>query len=203
MKAVVSLGLSSLSIPKKIARTRFIVSSITGNVNFTTPNPSLAVITTNVNALEAAALAAQGGGADDTASRHAKEAVLDLSMKTLSAYVESIANANPPNAEAIILSAGMEVKGKGGRVAREFEITVTGRPGEVKLVNRSIKRGTYEFQMTTDPTTETSWYKIYAGTVGQFVKNGLTSGTRYYFRSTIISKDGQAPWSQVKNSIVL
>src|SRR5882724_4265276 len=113
MKSVVRQGLSGMPIAQKITKGRFIVSSMTGNANFATPNPTLASVTININALETAKIAADGGGPDDTANMYAKEAVLDLSLKLLGAYVEGAANVNPLNADAIILSAGMEVKGKG------------------------------------------------------------------------------------------
>jgi hypothetical protein len=203
MKAVVALGLGRLSISKKIEKARFIVASMTGNANFTTPNPSLATITAYVNALEAACIAAQGGRAHDTANMYAKEVVLDLSLKSLGAYVEGIANATPLIAASTILSAGMNVKAKGGKVAHDFGVKVTGNAGEVKLVHLSVKRGSQEFQMTTDPGTEASWARIYCGTRASFVKTGLTSGTRYYFRATAIDKNGQRPWSAVMNMIAL
>ncbi len=203
MKTVVALGLSRLSVPKKIEKSRFIVTSMTGNVNFTTPSPPLATITTNTDALETANIAALGGGADDTANMHDQEVVLDLSLKALGAYVEGIANATPPSAEAIILSAGMAVKSKGGKVAHDFSVKATGNPGEIKLTCQGVKRGTNEFQMTTDPNTEASWARIYNGTRATFVKTGLISGTRYYFRATAINKNGQGPWSVVRNMIAL
>ena len=203
MKTVVTLGLARLPIAKKITMTRFIVTSMTGNTNFTTPSPALASITANVNALETAHIAAQGGGIDNTAFMHVKEATLDLSLKLLGAYVEGIANTSPSNAEAIVLSAGMNLKAKGKKPPRDFDVKVTGNPGEIKLVRQGIRRGSYEFQMTTDPITEASWQKIYTGTVSRYVKSGLTSGTRYYFRATSIDKNGQSPWSVVKHMIAL
>lgn len=203
MKSVASLGISGLPIPKKIIRTRFFVTSMAGNPNFTAPSPTLASITIAVNALETASVAALGGGADDTANRHSKEAALDLLLKSLGAYVEGVANTTPANADAIIFSAGMDVKRKGGRTAHEFAVKVTGNPGEVKLTDRGVKRGAHEFQMSTDPNTEASWARIYAGTKGTFTKTGLASGTRYYFRSLVIDKHGTGPWSSVLNTIVL
>src|SRR5258708_25791293 len=133
MKTLVKMGLSQMPIEKKIVNTRFMVTSMTGNANFGTPNPTLATITTNVNALEAASIAAKGGGKDETANMRAKEAVLDLSLKLLGYYVEGIASANPANAEAIILSAGMDVKGKGGNVSHTFEVAATGNVGAVRF----------------------------------------------------------------------
>jgi hypothetical protein len=202
MKTNVKLGLSRLPIEKKIVKTRFIVTSMTGNVNFTTPSPTLAVITANVNALETASLAARGGGPDDTANMYAKETVLDLSLKSLGGYVEGIANASPLNAVAIILSAGMDVRAKASVTSVDFAVRAKGQ-GELKLMHHGVDRGTYEFQMSTDPSSEANWQRIYCGTRGRIVKSGLNSGTRYYFRAAVIDKNGLSPWSTVMNSIVL
>ena len=202
-KVVVVLKLASLSIPEKIEKARFIVTSMTGNVNFTTPNPILATITTMVNALETAAIAAEGGGVDETANMHAKEFMLDLTLKLEAAYVEGIANATPLSAEAIALSSGMEVKKAGVRTAREFHLEATGNPGEVKLATKFEKRATFIFQMSTNPSSEISWATIGQSTRAKMVKSGLASGTRYYFRTAVIDKNGQNPWSDVKNMIAM
>lgn len=213
-KQVVVLKLARLSIPRKIEKARFIVISMTGNANFTTPSPTLVTITTNVNALETASIAAAGGGADDTANMHAKELLLDLSLKSLAAYVEGIANVNPLSAEAIILSAGMEVKSSGVRTAHEFAVEPTGDPGEVSMSTKFVQRATFIWQMsTTAPNAGTGsapggqgalaaaqagavWETIGQGTRSKFLKTGLVSGTRYYFRVAVVDKNGQGPWSK-------
>ena len=59
-KVVVVLKLAKMPIPQKVAKARFIVTSMTGNVSFTTPSPTLAVITTNINTLETAYIVANG-----------------------------------------------------------------------------------------------------------------------------------------------
>jgi hypothetical protein len=203
MKTLVALGFAGLTIPRKIEKGRFIVTSMTANANFTTPSPALASITTGINALETAHITAQGGGADDTAAMYAKELALDLLMKSLGGYVEGIANASPINAEAIILSAGMNVKAKGVKSNPDFDVTTTGNPGEVQLMHKSVSRGSIEFQMSTDTSSDANWQVIYSGTRGRVVKAGLNSGTRYYFRSAVIDKNGHNPWSVVLNTIVL
>jgi len=176
---------------------------MTGNANFGTPIPTLATITTNVNALEAASIAAKGGGKDDTANMRAKEVVLDLSLKLLGAYVEGIANVNPINAEAIILSAGMDLKGRGGNFVHGFEVSATGNVGEIRLQREGVSRGSYEYQMSIDIVSDANWQRIYIGTRNRYVKSGLVSGTRYYFRAAGIDKKGLSPWSSVKTMIAL
>jgi hypothetical protein len=203
MKAIVKMGLSQMPIEKKIVKTRYIVTSMTGNATFATPSPALAIITTNVNALEAASIAAKGGGKDDTANMRAKEVILDLSLKSLGAYVEGIANATPINAEAIILSAGMDLKSKGGNFVHDFEVEVTGNVGEIRLQQEGVSRGSYEYQMSIDISSDANWQRIYSGTHARIVKSGLASGTRYYFRAAAIDKNGMSPWSSVKTMIAL
>jgi hypothetical protein len=202
-KTVVVLKQSRLSIPEKVEKGRFIITSMTGNANFPVPIPDLTIIAGQINDLETASIAAAGGDVDETANMHAKEHLLDLSLKSLSAYVESIANANPVNAEAITLSAGMEVKSGGTRASVDFEVEPTGNPGEVRLSTKSSPRATFIFQMTTDPVNENSWIPIGQSTRAKMVKGGLLSGVRYYFRVAMIDKNGQNPWSDVKNTIVL
>ncbi len=192
-----------MPIEKKIVKTRYMVTSMTGNANFGTPSPTLATITTNVNALEAASIAAKGGGKDDTANMRAKEVVLDLSLKLLGYYVEGIASATPANAEAIILSAGMDVKGKGGNFPHTFEVSATGNVGEVRLQREGVSRGVYEYQMSIDISNDANWQRIYNGKHARIVKSGLVSGTRYYFRTAGIDKNGLSPWSSVKTMIAL
>jgi hypothetical protein len=201
MRVNVKLGLWRMSIAEKIAKIRFIIMSLIGNAWFPSPAPTPTTITTNVNNLEAANLKAQGGGADDVAAMRVAEAKLDLSVKLLAAYVENIANADPANAVAIILSAGMEIKGKGGRTNQGSDV-VAGKSGEIIISCPAEKGATYEFQMCTDFTNEANWKRIYIGTKSKFVMKGLTPGMRYYFRVCAITKEGVQPWTVVKGLFV-
>ena len=202
-KVVVVLKLARLSVPHKIEKARFIVTSMTGNAAFATPNPTLASITTNINALETAYLAAKGGSVDETANMYTKEFVLELSLKSLAAYVESIANANTVTAETVVLSSGMEIKTPVIRTARDFSVKPSETPGEVKLSTRHERNSTYIWQMSLDPSQEANWLTIGQATQASLVKNGLISGARYYFRVASVGKEGQGVWSNVLNTIVL
>lgn len=48
----IKLDLFGKTVPGKIQFMRQVVTQMTGNANFTTPNPALATITTKVNTLE-------------------------------------------------------------------------------------------------------------------------------------------------------
>ncbi|MFH1005849.1 MAG: fibronectin type III domain-containing protein [Bacteroidota bacterium] len=202
-KLVVALKLARLAMAKKIEKARFILTSMIGNAYFPTPSPPLAIISGCVNNLETAYIAAQGGGADETAAMHAKELLFDLALKSLAAYVEGVANSNPVNAEAIALSAGMEVKKIGIHTAHEFNLSATGNPGEIKVSTKYVERSTFMFQMCINTGDEGNWETIMQSTRSKFVKKNLVSGTRYYFRVAVINKNGQGPWSNVLNMISL
>lgn len=180
---------------------------MTGNANFAAPNPvpnpTLAVITADVNALETSQIAAEGGGKDETALMYAKEDVLDRDLTNLGAYVQMVANNNSALAEAIVISAGMDVKTSASHLPQEFSVVNTGVSGQLKLTSAVVKLASYIWQMCTDPGNESNWQTIKTTKQSKFIKDGLTSGTRYYFRVAVVDKAGQGGWSNVLNSLVL
>jgi hypothetical protein len=197
------LRLDQLPVANKIETVKTVVICMTGNPNFPTPSPALTIITSANNALETAYLAAQHGGKDTTANMHAKEEALNIQVKLLMAYVTSIAEANPASAEAIILSAGMQIKGKGGRTLVSFAVDALKEAGKIRIMIKFVARATFHFQMSTAPGDESSWQTIYEGTQAKFIKAGLTSGTRYFFRAAVIDKNGRSSWTEPMSSIAL
>jgi hypothetical protein len=202
-KSVVVLKFSKLPIPQKIAKARSIVLALTGNANFISPTPALTVITTLINDLETAYLAAQNGGTNDTANMHTKEFLLESSLKLLLAYIESIANTNLLTAETVALSSGFDLKSPTVRGAKGFSVKPTGNPGEVKLSTNRTGRASVLWQMSKDPLDALGWSIIGHTSLASFIKDGLISGVRYYFRVSSATKDGQDHWSDVINTIVL
>ncbi|HEY0030017.1 MAG TPA: fibronectin type III domain-containing protein [Bacteroidia bacterium] len=200
-KKQVALKLSKLSVPLKIDRGNYIVSSMTGNPSFPSPVPSLATIKSNVVDLEAARVAALGGGVEDTSNMHDKADKLELSLKLLAAYVESIANENPDTAETVIQSAGMEVKVMTTHSSPEFKVSITENPGEVRLVTKHNRNSTFIWQISTKPGEEGDWKQIDQTTRSRITVSKLDSGTRYYFRVARVDKSGIHPWSHVLNII--
>ena len=78
--AQIKLNFSRLSIPEKIARARQIVTALTGNPHFTSPQPPLASITTAASELETAFADVQAirqEAKTKTTIQNAKEDVLD------------------------------------------------------------------------------------------------------------------------------
>lgn len=91
-KAKVKRDFIKLTVSEKIQFSRDRVVDMTGNPNFTTPNPSLATVTTVTDDLETKHLAALGGGPMQTAARDASELIWNDTMDKLAAYVELTAD---------------------------------------------------------------------------------------------------------------
>jgi hypothetical protein len=146
--------IAALGLPRTISLVLVyaenIVTRMTGNPHFPTPTPSLASVTTHIGDLrvaEAAALARTKGAAT---VRNQKRTVLVSDLQALRGYVQTVADADPGNAAAIIESAGLTVRKTATRHAR----ALAAKPGSVsgvatitaKVVSR---RASYEWQYST------------------------------------------------------
>lgn len=114
--AQIKLNFSRLSIPEKIARARQIVASMTGNAHFSAPQPPLSAITGAADDLEVAAADAQTArqaAKTRTTIQNSKEDVLDRIVSQEGGYVYAVSGGD----EAIVQSAGMDVRAAPGTVA--------------------------------------------------------------------------------------
>jgi hypothetical protein len=198
MKYVAVSGITKKPYTVQFAGGREIILKMTGNPNFPSPFPTLTTCATNINNAEAAYLQAKIGGPDATANMRAKVAVFELSIKQLVSYVEAIANQNPANAEAVILSAGMLVKGRSPRKTKNFDAKATIHPGEVKLKIKAEPRAAYEFQISYDITNPANWKTIVQGTLSSATLQDQPINTRLYFRGRVIIKNQPGEWSEVR-----
>jgi hypothetical protein len=202
-KKSVALLTSKKTVLQVIADTEHYVQSMTGNTHFTTPSPTLASITTLVNALDAAYKTAESRAKGTVGLMHVALKTLTIALKALAIYVESIANADPDNASSIITSAGMVEKKFTPRAAKTFSVVQTKVSGSVTLNTKAVSRGTYIYQMSTDPTNPASWVTIFTGNTVKFTKTGLTAGVHTYFRGAVILKGVQGEYSPVLGLIVI
>ena len=191
----VKIGFSGLTIPQKIERARDIVIRMTGNANFVTPNPTLAVMTLAINALETAALAASHGGTNLTAAMHVKEKDVDAKIDTLAAYVQEASGGD----ETKILSSGFDVRKTRTPASVPAQvIDLTGSfgdfPGQVKLhckvvtgADGYVRQVSYDGGNTWSPSVNSSKTRM--------VVDGLSSGSNYWFRVAAFNRKGDGPFS--------
>ena len=197
----IKLALHRLSLPEKIAKARQIVASLTGNPSFPTPNPPLATVTAAISDAETAAAEAQQArqtAKEKTSAQNSAEDTLVKLMSQLAAYIESVAGSD----EQLILSAGLDTRERAVATAATTEepqalsISSGDHEGELDLSwDRVAGAKSYVIEKSADPPTATGWTHAGVCTKSVSTVNGLTSGTRYWFRVAAINTNGQSGWS--------
>jgi hypothetical protein len=196
----IKLNFGRLSVPEKIARAQQIVAALTGNSNFTTPNPTLAAVTTAISELETTsndARAARFEARRLTGVQTVKEDKLHQLVTQLGAYVESVAGDD----EAKIMSARLETRSaattdSSAPAAPETLTATTGNhEGEIELTWDTVRGArSYVVERANDPQAG-PWTQAGVSPRSSLILEGLDSGKRYYFRVAAITLNGQSPWS--------
>ena len=205
--ALIKLNFARLSVSEKIALARQIVTAMTGNAHFTSPQPSLTTITAAVNSLEQAESAAQAARQQarlTIVARNNKEDDLGQLMSQSAGYVTAIAGGD----ELIIQSAGMGVRASPGTSAAPgqpgaLSATAGDHDGSMDLSwDPIVEAASYLIEKSPDPPTATSWTHLGVSTKSTFTVTGLPSGTRVWFRVAAVNANGQSPWSDPATKIV-
>jgi hypothetical protein len=201
-KFVVALLLGTRSVTNKVEFGRHVVTSMTGNTNFTTPDPALADITTATDDLETAYDVAQGSGALAFSLMREQEAAWDELMTALGKYVDNIARGS----ESIILSAGMPTKKLSTPTAvpaRVVDVKATSvNSGELTIKWKPVRGArAYVGWVLEDEGAKSS--PVIKVTRARAIVKGLTSGTRYNVYIEAIGAGGVGPLSDIATSIVL
>jgi hypothetical protein len=191
MTVVVAINLPKPA-GKVLALARLIIERMEGNPLFPTPNPPLATVQADIDALataEAFVLTRTKGARE---ARDAKLADLHRDLKQLASYVQSIADTNPPSAEAIVESSGFTVKRPSIRTKAAFKVLRGPLPGTVKLLAKwAGDRAVYGWRYSLDETTWTSLPDTWQSST---TLSGLAPLTRYFFQVRVMTKDGQGDW---------
>jgi hypothetical protein len=206
----IKLNLKSLSIPEKVSRARQIVTALTGNADFASPQPALAQVTASVNALETAyneAQAARQEAKAKTSAQGQKEEEVDRILSQLASYIDSASGGD----ETKIKNAGLDVRstsggssspGGGSTAPAALEATASDYDGQIDLRwERVEKAKSYIIEKSLDPPTGTSWSQAAVVTKARASVSGLTSGTKYWFRVAAVTTTGQTAWSDPATKI--
>jgi hypothetical protein len=168
---------------------------MTGNAHFTSPTPTLAVVTSAVSDLEQAQAAALARTKGATDTRDAKRAALLLLVDALESYVQHVADADPENAAAIIQSAGMGVRKIPVRPPRVFAVTQASASGSVAVVApAAARRASYDWEWSIDGGK--TWTLASSTLQAKTALSGFAAGTTVMFRYRATIKGGEGEWSQ-------
>jgi hypothetical protein len=177
-----------------------IVNAMTGNASLPSPTPPIATVSADLAAYEAAEAAVLTRVKGAAVTRNEKYLVLRGDLGHLMAYVQSVADATPANAQSIIEGAGFAVRKVTNRLKNEIAATAGDVPGSVKVIAKAVSnRASYEWQFSSDQKT---WTNAPTTLQAKTVISGLTSGTIAYFRFRGVTKTGEGTFSQVVQILV-
>ena len=191
-------------IGDKIIKAKFIVKEMTGNTSFPSPVPPLATVNTHINTLVTKETAAKTKTTGAVAARDAALKIVVADLHALMTYVQGIADANPADAEAIIKSAGFDVK-KVGEIDKQDFTADNSVSGTIKLIAKGIGTGhaAHQWGMSKNGTDWLTHAFDIAPTLAAHTEiTGLTKADILYFRHRDILKDGPGEWSQTISEVV-
>jgi hypothetical protein len=188
------------SVPNLIKLGRSIIQSMTGNTWFSSPNPTLANASASLDALETAETTVKARTKGAVEARDVKYIAAATQLRQLRDYVQQVADANAANAEAIIQSAGMNVKKSGKATKAPLAATAGVVSGAVHLAAQAAAaRAANEWQWSLDGK---AWNVAPTTLQAKTTIAGLTPGVLVYFRHRSVTKAGEGDWSQVVSLIV-
>lgn len=200
IRRIIAVLKLSKKVAQAIQQARLIIQSMTGNANFPTPTPTLASVSTHIDALENAQLAALTRAQGTVEARNAALALVAEDLRDLTFYVQTIADANPANSEAIIESAGLAVKRISPRTPVEFEAKNSTISGTVLLKAKSGGvRSSHDWQVSINGN---QWTALPSTIQAKTTADGFTPGSRQYFRHRLVTKDGPQAWSQTITLVI-
>jgi hypothetical protein len=173
---------------------RHVVQAMTNNAWFPSPSPTLSLVTTHLDNLQASQARAltRAEGAAAARDLDLKKAVDD--MTGLKAHVLGVILQNPSQAALIAESAGMQLKKTGGRKKPYLSALMGPSPGEVLVRAKAVKgAGAYEWMYSLDGGK--TWLAMGTSTVAEHSVTGLAVGpVLFRFRTT--KKNTTGDWSQ-------
>ena len=207
--AKAKLGLSTLNPQETIELTNQIITMMTGNPNFGTPNPPLATITTQKNTTGTSITAYDTSKAGTDAllvTRDANVATLKGLLTQLVGYVENVSGGDA----AKIQSAGMGVRASTsapvGVMTQVLELVLSEGDfdGTLDVFWKPVRGAmSYEIQISADPPTLTSWAPKMTASKSSATLEGLTSGAKVWSRVRAVGADNKpGPWSDPAVKVV-
>lgn len=192
----ISIGFQKKSDAALALLTAKVITAMSGNVNFPTPSPTLAVITAASDAFDGALIAANGGGKIQTADKKQKRIILEAQLHLLASYVEDNSQGN----ETILLSSGFELQKTGTSAPPEKPTDVAisdgAHSGEVvvkftkpeKVICYVYRKATTADGLETAPSSEPFF-------TASFEISGLTTGETIWVAVKAYNRVGNSSWS--------
>ena len=200
------LGLDDLTVPAKIQYGRRLIAGITDNPTlFPTPNPTVAVLTAETDAMEAAfndAKAARLTAKTLTQILEDRVDTFSSAVSQLASYVDNVSNGNPITIER----SGFAVRATPTPVGplpapTDLQVVASAHPGHADLRWATVYGAkAYNIERMED-TAEGTWKFMTTTTKREASVNSMVSGKRYRHRVAAFGAAGQSAWSEAVSII--
>ena len=190
----------ALKLPPKIAdfiiRGQNVHDQMTANAKtFPSPNPSMAVLQTQIDDLHTKETLAQTRASGAVAARDNSKLVLKTSLENERQYVESLCAADPGNALTIAQNAGMTLKVAPTRSKPPLAVKAGAVSGAVTIVakaTKGAKANHWQYSLDAGKT----WIDLPPTTKAKTSIANLTPGTTVTVRARALTKVGLEDWGQ-------
>ena len=205
--AKVKLAMGNMSPQEVTDLATRIVTMMTGNANFPTPNPTLASITTQKNTTNTSITTQETTKATAeaaTITRDSNVASLKALLSQLATYVENASGGDAAKIE----SAGMSVRADStapvGPMPQVLDLVLSAGDfdGTLDAMWHPVRGAkSYEVQVSPDPPG--TWAQKMASGKSSATIEGLTSGAKLWVRVRAVGADNKpGPWSDPAVKVV-
>lgn len=194
------LGLDDLTVPAKIQYGRRLIAGITDNPTiFVTPNPTVAALTAEVDAMEAAyndAKAARLNAKTLTQILEDRVDSFESDVSQLASYVDNIANGDAVTIERSGFSVRATPTPVGPLPApTDLQAEAGEHKGHAALHWGTIYGAKSYLIERAEDAPELKWGFIASSTKRSADVNSMISGKTYWHRVAAVGAAGQGPWS--------
>ena len=204
-----ALSIPKSKVPAVLTQAKAIYNGLGANTAlFPSPNPSLAFLLGQIQALDTAQQATLTKTKGTAAVRNTKRDALVTSLESERMYVQSLCDANPEQAVAIITAAGMAV----AKLPVHDKPVLQAKPGSASgsvvlvanaglLVGKGVsKKSTFNWQSSTDGGK--TWNSAPSTPLASTEITGLPAMTVVSFRVAATVSKTTGAWSQVITLLV-
>jgi hypothetical protein len=190
-------GLPPLGV---VAKTRDIVTKMTGNANFTTPVPALPALTTGATDLETAynaAIAARSASKAATNTLAVKLAALHALLMQEASYVQTTSGGDATKID----SSGFGVRNEPAPAVKlpaplSLVLNANVNPGTMALKWKNVRGAvSYVVERAPDSAEPHQFAGVAIPTSPRCTVSGMTSGARYWFRVAAVNAAGNGLYS--------
>jgi hypothetical protein len=183
------------SVPALIKLAQAILAGLTNNAFFPTPNPPLSTLATLIAKVDAAETAVKTRAVGTVEARDLAKENLVQALHDVRAYVQSIANASPEQADAMIASAALRSKKIPAHLKADLAVTAGDVSGTAKIAAKAVAvRAAYEWQWSADGGK--TWTSLPPTLQARTTVVGLPVGATCSFRFRALTRTGEGDWSQ-------